>query len=94
VIRPAADPVDSKNTASRGLSYVVNAREPGLLRVVMYGAFPIDGNRVLLNLRFSAIGVLGSTSPLTFERIMFNEGSSEPIVTNGEIRLSTVSKKQ
>ncbi len=74
VVRPLVDPVDVAGTASRGLLVVANADRPGLLRVVMYGAMPIDNNGVLLNLRFSVVGAHGSVSPLTWERIIFNEG--------------------
>ena len=55
-------------TISRGLSVVTNSSEPGLLRVAVYGPMPIDGNGVLLNLRFTAVGKAGSVSPLLFER--------------------------
>ncbi|MBK8464683.1 MAG: InlB B-repeat-containing protein [Chloracidobacterium sp.] len=82
VMQPVGDGVDVKLTVSRGLSVVTNASEPGLLRVVVYGAYPIDENGVLLNLRFMPVGSVGSVSPISFERIMFNEG--EPRVTVGE----------
>ncbi len=90
VIQPLADPVDVVGTVSRGLSVVTNAEEPGLLRVVVYGApiGPIDGNGVLLNLRFTAVGAIGSLSPLTWERIMFNEGEPRVTVVDGLIELS------
>ncbi len=87
VMQPRVDPVDVKDTASRGLSVVTNASEPGLLRVVVYGAFPIDENGVLLNLRFTAVGAAGSVSPLTFERILFNEGEPRVSIANGKVDL-------
>ncbi len=87
VIQPLSDPVDVVGTVSRGLSVVINADETGLLRVVMYGAMPIDDNGVLLNLRFTAVGTPGSVSPLTWERIMFNEGEPRVSVTDGRIEL-------
>ena len=87
VMQPLVDPVDVKDTASRGLSVVTNAAEPGLLRVVVYGAFPIDENGVLLDLRFTAVGAAGSISPLSFERIMFNEGEPRVSVANGKVEL-------
>jgi len=87
VIRPDAVPVDVTQTASRGLSVVVNVDEPGLLRVVLYGAMPITEDGVLLNLRFTAIGQPGAASPLKWERILFNEGMLTA-VTDGEVRLS------
>ena len=88
VIEPQQDPVDVAGTASRGLFAVSNAEEKGLLRVVMYGPFPIDGNGALLNLRFVAVGSAGLVSPLTFERIIFNEGDPETTVTSGKVELS------
>ena len=88
VIQPLHNPVDLAETVSRGLSAVANAEEPGLLRVVIYGPMPIDGNGVLLNLRFTAVGAPGTVSPLTWERIMFNEGDPRTTATDGQVELS------
>ena len=87
VLQPLGDAIDLKGTVSRGLSVVTNATEPGLLRVVVYGPLPIDENGILLNLRFTAVGAVGSVSPLTFERIIFNEGEPRISVASGEVRL-------
>jgi hypothetical protein len=87
VIQPVADVADVKGTASRGLVVVTNASEPGLLRVVVYGAMPIDNDGVLLNLRFTAVGAAGSVSPISFERIMFNEGEMQIALTEGRVEL-------
>ncbi len=88
VIQPQADPVDLTATVSRGLSAVANAAEPGLLRVVVYGPMPIDGNGVLLNLRFTAVGEPGAGSDLSWERIIFNEGDPGTMVTDGRVDLT------
>jgi len=87
VIEPLADPVDLSGSVSRGLFAVANTAEVGRLRIVVYGPTPIDTNGVLLNLRFKGVGDAGSVSPLTWERIMFNEG--EPLVTtiDGQVEL-------
>ncbi|MBK8467296.1 MAG: hypothetical protein IPL32_15875 [Chloracidobacterium sp.] len=87
VIQPLVDTADLKGTASRGLSFVTNASEPGLLRVVVYGAYPIDENGVLLNLRFTSVGSAGSISPISFDRIMFNEGDTQGSVANGLVEI-------
>ncbi len=87
VIQPLSKSVDVSRTVSRGLFVVVNPYEPGLLRVVVYGPMPINENGVLLNLRFTAVGKAGSISPLTFERIVFNEGEPRVIATEGLITL-------
>ncbi len=88
VIQPQTDAVVLKDTISRGLMAVVNAKESGLLRVVVYGAMPIDSDGVLLNLKFTAVGAPGSVSPLSFERIMFNEGDPVVSTMDGQIELS------
>jgi len=88
VVQPIGTGTDLKDTISRGLSVVTNPTEPGLLRVVVYGAYPIDENGVLLNLRFAAVGAPDSVSPISFERIMFNEGEERVDVFDGRIELA------
>lgn len=88
VIRPQAVPVDLAGTVSRSLTPVVNAVEPGLLRVVVYGPMAINDNGVLLNLRFQAVGAPGSVSPLTWERIIFNEGDPQVMAANGQVEIA------
>jgi hypothetical protein len=87
VIQPQKDPVDLTNTVSRSLTAVTNVDEPGLLRVVIYGAFPIGEDGILINLRFDAVGASGSSSPITWERLMFNEGDPQVTKTDGKIDL-------
>jgi uncharacterized delta-60 repeat protein len=87
VIQPMEDPVDAAGTVSRGLSVVTNSIEPGLLRVVVYGSMPISEDGVFLNLRFTAVGTGGTVSPLTFERLMFNDGEPGVSVADGRVEL-------
>lgn len=89
VIQPAAEPVDLTDTASRGLFDVVNRSEEGLLRVVMYGPIPIDGNGLLIKLRFVGVGAQGSASSLVWERLLLNDGELPTFVTDGRIELSS-----
>ena len=94
VIQPQENPVDVSGTVSRGLLAVANPNEPGLLRVVLYGAYPIEANGLLLNLKFNAVGAPGSVSPLTFERMMFNEGDPGTLATDGMVQLSGAGANQ
>lgn len=87
VIQPQASPVDLTGSLSQALKTAVNAGEPGLLRVAVYGPMPIAGGGVLFNLRFTAVGKPGAVSSLTFERIMFNEGTSKVTAAGGQIEL-------
>jgi len=93
VIQPAADVVSLAKTVSGDLTVVANANEPGLLRVVVYGAYPIEKDGILLNLRFTAIGSPGSTSPLSWESLMFNEGDPQAMATDGLITISAAPSK-
>jgi hypothetical protein len=88
VIRPGKDPVDLTGSVSRGLSYAVNSDEPGILKVAVYGAAPINENGVLLKLRFTAVGKPGSVSPLTWQRLLLNEGDPQAAIANGRIEIS------
>lgn len=94
VIQPQADPINVAGTVSRGLSVVANAAEPGLLRVAVYGAMPIDENGLLLNLRFTAVGAPGTVSQLTWEKLIFNEGDPQTLVSDGQIELSAAAPNQ
>jgi hypothetical protein len=87
VLQPNTEPVEVAKTISRGLSVVTSSSEPGVLRVVVYGALPIDGNGVLLNLRFSSVGQPGTASQLSIQRIVFNEGL-DVNVAGGQVELS------
>ncbi len=87
VIKPLADPVEMDGTASRGLSVVTNAHEPGLLRVVVYGPIEIADDGVLLYLKFTAVGVAGAVSPLSLDDVMFNEGKPRVTTIDGRIEL-------
>lgn len=87
VIQPLAETVDVAGTASRALTFVVNAEQPGFLRVVMYGAYPIEDDGVLLNLRFTSVGKSGAASMISIERMIFNEGESQVSAKNGRIEL-------
>jgi hypothetical protein len=88
VIQPLGDPVDVAGTVSSGLTVVSNATEPGLLRVAVYGASPIAADGVLLNLRFIAVGSLGSVTPITWERFMFNEGLPRAATADGRVEIT------
>jgi len=87
VIQPASNVLDTGATVSRGLTAFANPAEPGVVRVSVYGAVPIDRDGVLLNLRFTAVGGPGSISPLNFERILFNDGLPRMTVFNGRVEI-------
>lgn len=88
VLQPAAIPVDLTGTVSSELSFAVNAEQPGILKVAVYGALPIDADGILLNLRFTVIGKPGSTSRLSWTHLMFNEDEMPMMAADGNVKLS------
>ncbi len=90
VIRPAQNPVSLAGTVDRRFSFAVNSTEPGLIKVAVYGAIPIEQDGVLLNLRFTSVGSAGDVSPLTWEKIMINEGDPAATAVNGRVELSAI----
>jgi len=87
VIQPIPETVELAGTVSRGLVAIVNAVHPGILRVVVYGAMPIDSDGTLLNLRFVAVGTPGSVTPLVPEQLIFNDGETPVHTTEGRVEL-------
>jgi hypothetical protein len=94
VIQPQANPVDLAGTVSSRLSVVANSETPGLLKVAVYGPAPLSGNGVLMNLKFTAVGAPGSVSPLTWERMLLNEGSPQSLTIDGQVELSAAAPNQ
>lgn len=88
VLQPLSNPVDLADSVSRGFTVIANGAEPGRLRVVVFGAFEIDSDGLLLNLFFQAVGDSGSASPIIWEGIIFNEGDPRSFGVNGHIELT------
>lgn len=89
VIQPTDNTVQLRGTVSRGMTTIVNAIQPGLLRVVVYGPIEIGDSGVLLRLHFTAVGYPGTVSPLTWENVLFNEGDPHVLAADGRVEIST-----
>jgi Cohesin domain len=87
VIQPQANPVDVTGTLSSGLIAVYNPISPGILKVAVYGAYPLAGAGTLINFKFTAVGPASSVSPITWVNFMFNEGDPAANVSDGQIVL-------
>jgi hypothetical protein len=88
VIQPRPDAADLAGTIDRDLSVVSNSPVPGLLKVVVYGATPVNSDGVYLNLYFKVGGGAGSATPLVLDKFSFNGGDKEVTVENGRISVS------
>ena len=88
VIQPQGTPVEVSGTLSSGLAAVYNPFNPGLLKVAVYGAYPLTGSGTLIKLRFKAVGAVGSVTQVRWSNFMFNEGNPASSPTDGQIRIT------
>jgi len=88
VLSPARTAASLSGTICDGMGLAANSPEPGLLKVVVYGITPVSVDGVYVNLRFTAIGNVGMTSPVTIESVRLN-GINDPVrITNGELKIA------
>ena len=78
---------DINGTMSDGLTIASNLIEPGILKVVVYGAFPVYGEGTYVQLKFRSNGRPGSSSPIAISGFRLNDGRDAIIVTNGSIAI-------
>ncbi|MGD9561634.1 MAG: cohesin domain-containing protein [Pyrinomonadaceae bacterium] len=88
VVSPAKVAVDIAGTLSESLALAYNSPRPGLLKVVLYGAFPVGGDGVYVNLRFRPVGEIGSSSPLTIKGFRYNDGIERAVTVDGEVTIT------
>jgi len=79
--------VSSAGTLSSSMVITVNDLMPGTLIISAYGPNPLVGSGVLLNINFTTIGPIGSSSPLSFSNFTFNEGTPCSITINGDVTI-------
>lgn len=88
VLEPSSEPIDISDSLSDGMIVTANPSEPGLLRVVVFGADPLAGRGDLLKLRFNVIGVAESTTDITWENLIINEGEVPFRASNGRLNVT------
>lgn len=94
VLEIADNATDTVQTLSDGRFVTVNTTTPGMIKVVVFGASEISGEGALLNLRFNAVGDVGSTTALTWENFNFNEGGVFFRTTNSQITIRTANSDE
>jgi hypothetical protein len=83
VLTPLNNPVDTTGTLSGAFQTVANSPTPGHLLVAAFGTNALSGSGKLLNLVFKVAPVHNGTSPLTWQKLQFNEGSPQAGPVNG-----------
>ena len=89
VMQPQANPVETTGTLSGELAAVYNPNNPGILKVAVYGAYPLNGAGTLIKLNFRALGAEGRVSPVSWVNFMFNEGDPAANVSDGQISIAS-----
>jgi hypothetical protein len=88
VVEPADVAADLTGTMSQGMSVVSNSPERGLLKVTVYGAIPVNGDGVYVNLRLNTIGGKGTLSPLTITQFILNDAQTRVFAQDGLIKIT------
>ncbi len=93
VIEAVPNAASVLGTNSESLTVISNSPTPGVLKVAVYGALPVSGDGVYVNLRFAVTGGPGSVSPLNIVGFRFNNGVDEVYSQNGGISVVASSNK-
>lgn len=99
VLRPQTVPFDTSGTLMAGMLITSNAADTGHLILSAFQATDIAGAGIMINLKFTVVGVPGQASVLNFENYRgqnsiwhpgarFNSGAPSVTVVNGSIRIA------
>ncbi|MCY7348033.1 MAG: FG-GAP-like repeat-containing protein, partial [Pyrinomonadaceae bacterium] len=93
VIEPQTQAVANTETMSSEFAVGTNIIAAGRLRVSGYSAANLAGSGTLVNLKFRAVGQTGTSSALTWNGFLFNEGNPGVIRTNGRISINNLTAR-
>jgi hypothetical protein len=83
--------VSVEGTNAETLGVVSNVPEAGKLMVAVYGAVPVGGDGVFVNLTFDVKGAAGSSSPLRLSGFRFNADTDAVTSTDGLVTVNAAS---
>jgi hypothetical protein len=72
---------------------VSNSPEPGLLKVAVYGAFPVGGDGVYAYLIFNVTGPAGKVSDIKISGFRFNDSRDPVTVKDGKLTIDAASSQ-
>ena len=87
VIVPQANPILTTGTISDGMAFFTNVVGGNTLKVVFFTAGARVGGGVIFYVRFTAVGMVGNNSPLTWVNFMWNEGNPGQMSVPGQVNL-------
>lgn len=87
VVAPTDNSASVVGTKTEGMVVASNVVEPGLLKVVVFGPYPVRGDGVYVDLRFNTANTAGTSSPLAIKEFRFNDGTDAVSTVDGQIDL-------
>ncbi len=88
LLEPASSAAGLAGTVSEGRVLTINASKKGVLRIVTFGADPLEGQGDLLRFNFNVIGAANSSTVLRWENFRINEGGINFKAENGEVNVT------
>lgn len=88
VLTPSENAAVLSGSLSESMIVTVNTETPGRLKAVVFGTLPMNGEGLLLNLRFTTIGAVGTSSKLSWEDLMLNEGGLATETNSGRVTIT------
>jgi hypothetical protein len=86
--------LDASGTLSSGMFIIWNEPTPGRLLGSAYRATPLSGSGTLIKIGFTAVGPIGSVSPLHWESFFFNETIPDDLSIDGSITIDVTPEIQ
>ncbi len=80
--------VVTTGTISSSMTVTVNSLTPGTILISAYTPNPVAGTGTLIKLNFTAVGPIGSSSPLTINSFAYNE--SDPCSSSTNVSVTIV----
>src|SRR5690606_37609850 len=87
VISPKQLAAEVTGTMGRDMAVVSNAPAPGLLKVVVYGPVPVQGDGVYVNLKFTVIGSSGASTPVKLTNVRINNAERSATTASGRVTI-------
>jgi len=94
VIVADSNPCDVSGTLSSSMLPTCNPSTPGVIHIAVFGTTALTGSGPLIKLKFAAVGAAGTASPLTISNFVFNGGTPQNSVTNGQVTIQIVTAAQ
>lgn len=91
VVAPAPTAASLAGTLSSGFVLSVNSTQKGILRIVVFGAYSLDGAGDLIKLHFNVIGSPNTSTELRWENFRLNEGGINFMAQNGAVNVAATS---